>query len=81
MPTPDINEILAQPAHLGCSRYGAQMGRASQGDGNPERLYLQRLRLVDGGCYDTGGAYWGQRPEGEVLYCAFSPERDRKSVV
>lgn len=65
--TPDINKILALPANKGCSIYGAQMGRKNDG-GEPGRLYLQQVRLCNGG-YDTGGAYWGH---GNRLYCAFN---------
>lgn len=41
--------------------------------GKPEKLHLQRLRLVDY-AYDTGGAYWGM---GEPLYCAFSTNKTK----
>jgi hypothetical protein len=68
--TPDINEILARPANKGCSRFGADMGRRSQIDGDPEQLYLQRLQFEDHD-YDTGGAYWGLPAN---LWCAFSPD-------
>jgi hypothetical protein len=66
--TPDINKILALPVNKGCSKYGADMGRMSQTQGEPERLHLQKMRFVDG-AYDTGGAYWGM---GTPLYCAFT---------
>ena len=67
---PNINEILARPAHKACNQYGANMGRRNLTEGIPERLHLQRVRMVDG-CYDTGGAYWGGPAD---LYCAFSPD-------
>lgn len=70
--TPNINKILALPANKATSKYGAQIGRASQTQGWPEKLYLQLVRLVDGG-YDTGGAYWGWTNQAR-LWCAFSPE-------
>jgi hypothetical protein len=68
--TIDINKILALPTNKGCNQYGAVMGRRNQTEGTPERLHLQRLRMVEW-AYDTGGAYWGM---GTPLYCAFSPE-------
>lgn len=42
------------------SRYGAPMGRRSDGSLDPEagRFRLVRIRLNLGG-YDAGGAYWG----------------------
>lgn len=67
---PDINKILARPEWRGCSRRGADMGRATM-IGDCAQLYLQRVRLVDGNCYDTGGAYWGSPAD---LYCAFSAD-------
>lgn len=55
-------------------RYGAPMGR---GYGNPAnldgvtgRIHL-RLVGIDGGGYDRGGAYWGQRLPGQSLYVAW----------
>ena len=51
---------------------GAQMGRASVEDGDPEtvgRLHLRRVPLPGG--YDAGGAYWGH---GQPLFCAFTPD-------
>jgi hypothetical protein len=68
-----INEMLALPCHKGCDQYGAQMGRRSQTQGEPELLHLQKLRWV-GGDYDTGGAYWGGGRGSDPIYCAFSPE-------
>ncbi len=68
----DINEILKTAANNGASTYGAQMGRTNQRDGEPEALYLQKVRFVDGD-YDTGGAYWGGGPGSAPLWCAFSP--------
>ena len=37
-----------------------------------ERYAATRLPLSDGGCYDAGGAYWGQRPAGTYLFCVHS---------
>lgn len=72
MRTPDINKQLEREG--GCSVRGAQMGRHQYGltkfHAEPIRLYLQRVRLVDGD-YDPGGAYWGY---GTPLFCAFDAE-------
>lgn len=50
-----------QPSNVS-SKYGAPMGRVSTNprelEAPPGKLYLQRLRLDQGG-YDSGGAYWG----------------------
>ncbi len=70
--TPNINNILAQPANDASSSRGASMGRRNQIAGKPERLHLQRLRWVDGD-YDTGGAYWGGGRGCPPVWCAFSP--------
>ena len=81
--TPDINKILALPAHRASTARGADMGRRNVIPGkehwpggpcepgcvDPGRLHLQRLRFVDGD-YDTGGAYWGGGTPAK-LYCAF----------
>ena len=66
----NINEILARPAYKACSMYGAQMGRGNQVQGQPEKLYLQRVRFIDGD-YDLSGCYWGSPAN---LWCAWSPE-------
>jgi hypothetical protein len=74
--TPDINRILALPWYRGYSSWGADMGRRYEIKGEPQRLYLQRLRMSDYGCYDAGGAYWGSGAAywgGPAdLWCAFS---------
>lgn len=69
--TQNINKMLALPSQRACSARGADMGRRNQIEGNPERLHLQKLRLVDGG-YDTGGAYWGGGKDIPPMWCAFS---------
>lgn len=53
--------------------YGAPMGRTSDSPGNIEgaKLHLRRVPLVDGGCYDPGGAYWGAPNN---LWCAWNDE-------
>jgi hypothetical protein len=68
--TPDIDEILARPENKACSRFGADMGRRSQIQGEPEQLHLQALKMVDGD-YDTGASYWGGSDD--PIWCAFSP--------
>lgn len=73
----NINTILNRPENKACSKYGAQMGRRNQSQGEPERLHLQRVRFVDGD-YDTGGAYWGGYPS-PPLWCAYSPD-DTKNI-
>jgi hypothetical protein len=68
--TPDINKILRTPYWKGYSERGADMGRKSDTDGiTEEPLYLQRMRMVDCGAYDAGGAYWGC---GQPIYAAFN---------
>lgn len=67
----DINRILALPANTPNAQYGAKMGRRSQKTGEPEKLLLQKLRMVSGD-YDTGGVYWGGGSH-SVMWCAFSP--------
>lgn len=55
----------------GSSMYGAQMGRSNsipQDISTCKKLYLQRLKWVDGD-YDEGGAYWGGMM-GDYVYCA-----------
>jgi hypothetical protein len=43
------------------SSYGASMGRSDTilDPGEAMKFRLYRMPMVDGGCYDTGGAYWG----------------------
>lgn len=73
----DINaKLKAAPAH---SVRGANMGRLawnlSEHRWCPMMMYLQRVRLVDGG-YDLGGAYWGGS---DPLFCAWA-ENDEARV-
>lgn len=68
----DINEILKRPYYKACNQYGSNMGRRSQAVGKPEKLLLQRLRMIDHD-YDTGGAYWGGT-EGQPMWACFSDE-------
>jgi hypothetical protein len=62
----------------GSSRYGARLGRPAIGGtpDRPERLNLRPVPLSQG--YDGGGAYWGVRPLGVRLWCAWT--RDRSYV-
>lgn len=71
----NINKLLREERHKGCSRYGAQMGRRNI-IGEPQKLHLQRIDYVDGD-YDAGGAYWGSG--GGPLYCAFS--KDETTII
>jgi hypothetical protein len=51
---------------------GSQMGRRNLLPDNTAqkiKLHLRRLKLIDGACYDGGGAYWGQ---GKPLFMAFT---------
>jgi len=55
------------------SKYGAPMGRRS--DGPTEfvgKVHLQCVPFVDGD-YDPGGAYWGGPPS-NPLFCAWDDE-------
>lgn len=74
------------PPHVS-GKYGAPMGRATRSgylnrDGdfvplavlpNAKPFKLVRVRMVDGGAYDSGGAYWGL---GEPLYYFEGPLSD-----
>lgn len=68
--TPDINIILGMKCHKACGPRGADMGRPNK-IGEPQRLYLQRVRFVDHD-YDTGGAYWGGGRDSLPIWCAFA---------
>jgi len=76
---PDINKILARPENSVSSRYGAPMGQSNQIFGSPEKLYLQRIRFVDGD-YSADGTYWGGGRDTPALWCAFSPEDTKNDV-
>jgi hypothetical protein len=68
--TPNINRILRSELARGwCGdpRRGAAMGDASRKAENAGKLYLQRVRFVDGD-YAGDGTYWGG---GSPLWCAF----------
>jgi hypothetical protein len=52
---------------------GAKMGRYDSVPDDAEtvkRLHLCRVPMVDYGCYDRGGAYWGQGSN--PLWCAWA---------
>lgn len=58
------------------NRYGAPMGRHPVGaadDAEHVQLNCRRVPLPEG--YDGGGAYWGIRQRGEMLFCIWSPDR------
>ena|SRR5579864_7478042 len=57
-------------------RYGAPLGRSGAGAGHDgyQPMTLRRVP-IDGGGYDGGGAYWGRRPRGVMLFCAWSADR------
>jgi hypothetical protein len=66
--------MAAPQLSKGCSARGADMGRASFGDGNTAgRVYLHRVRKDSGG-YDSQGAYWGHAPNGDRLYRAVNAD-------
>jgi hypothetical protein len=55
---------------MGDRRRGASFGRVGgrlRYDAGP--VHLAEVPLVDG--YDPGGAYWGDRPDGFRLWCAW----------
>lgn len=52
---------------------GSQMGRRDTLPENKQakgKLRLVRLRLTDGDCYDSGGAYWGSGFGQSAIYHA-----------
>lgn len=53
---------------------GSLMGRRNElpdDTGAPIKLRIQKLKLVDGDCYDKGGAYWGSGNGQTFIYCAW----------
>lgn len=56
--------------------YGAPMGRLNEGAAHDDhvRLRLRRVPISQG--YDGGGVYWGYRPRGVMLFCAWSADRE-----
>lgn len=54
---------------------GAPFGRPNVGQAHDDymKLRLRRVGLIQG--YDGGGAYWGERPRGVMLFCAWSADR------
>lgn len=70
MSTPDINKILkARPVQ---QRYGAPLGAKCHLLAPENKMYVQRVQMVDGD-YSWDGTYWGGYPS-PPLYCAFDVE-------
>lgn len=65
------------------SKYGAPIGRPTRATtkAGPVTLRLQKVSLSQG--YDSGGAYWGNRPTGFALYYYWwqSPTHNRADIV
>lgn len=66
--SPNINLILSKD--IACSSRGSSMGRRCVNTPPESPLYLQRVKLDNGG-YDRGGAYWGAPSN---LWCAFDKD-------
>ncbi len=66
----NINRILRDNPRP--CKYGAPMGARDTYDPDGGRLYLQRVRMVDG-CYAPDGTYWGapSREHG-AMWCGFN---------
>lgn len=60
------------------SVYGASFGRSNIFPFKKitSKIHIEKIRL-DGGGYDTGGAYWGI---GNPLYCAWTNDEDELFV-
>lgn len=68
--TPNINKILRGENRSSAS--GSPMGAPNDVDTQDDtRVYLQRVRFVDGD-YGADGTYWGGGRENPPLYCAFT---------
>lgn len=66
----NINTILKNDP-VRCT-YGAPMGARDQFGPDSGRLYLQRVRMVDG-CYGPDGTYWGAPTrEHGAMWCGFN---------
>ena len=53
---------------------GAEMGRPNLLPLDilaPVKLHLVKLKMTDGDCYDSGGAYWGSGNGTTHMYCAW----------
>jgi len=61
---------------------GAKMGRRDEIPSDKSEvltLHLRKVRMTSDGCYDQGGAYWGQS---ETLYCSYGwSHTEEKRVV
>ena len=71
----NINQWLKN--HPRAYRYGAPLG-AREFVGTT-KVYLQRLRFVDGD-YTLDGTYWGRTP-GEYVYCAMAEDETTRVYV
>lgn len=58
------------------SRYGAPMGPPNVGTAPDGYCRVRMRRVLLAGGYDPGGAYWGDRPRGVMLFCAWTPDRE-----
>lgn len=68
--TPDINKILAQDNCRRSCKFGAPLGDRNPREDLTSKLYLQRIKFVDGD-YGPDGTYWGGA---SPLWCAFNRE-------
>ena len=69
--------MLQYPYNVTVSgKYGAPMGRPSQGDATEDyiKLACKAVPMVDGD-YDKGGAYWGGGSGRGRVYCVFNGDR------
>lgn len=71
----DINRILRSNPRP--CKYGAPLGASSYHAGGDVKLYVQRVRLVDG-CYAADGTYWGGPSD---LWCAFAVDDSARLYV
>lgn len=69
---PDINKILKAEYVPGQNSRGSPMGTANYLQEPENKMYVQRIRMIDGD-YSGDGTYWGGKPS-EPLYCAFDAE-------
>lgn len=65
------------------SRFGAPMGRSPWGgvrQCGDAKIYLRQIP-INGGGYDSGGAYWGARPKGLRLFGWHDAEQERRGYL
>lgn len=66
----NINQLLrAKPVS---GRFGAPLGAFSN-HASGETVLVQKIQLDSGG-YAPDGTYWGCRPPGSSLWCAWAPD-------